>query len=307
LTAISPIDRVKQRLHAVLSGWNSNTSYPDMRRQWDALFRERQRRADSEPVRAGGVDATWITADEARSDRVLMYLHGGGYVMGSVASHWDLIAALSSACGCRALGVDYRLAPEHVYPAAVEDATSAYRWLLAQGFAPGAIAIAGDSAGAGLAATLLLALRRASVPMPSSVGLMSPWVDFEAVGESFVTRKHADPMVRRRLILENARIYLSGNLDPQDPVAAPMHADLSGLPPLMIQVGEHETLLDDARGYAERARCAGVEVELEVWDGMFHVFQLFASELESGRRAIDSMGDFIQRHFQDSHGIQGPK
>jgi len=292
-----PIDRVRQRLHAVLGGWGADTSYAEMRRQWDALFKVRHQPAASERLRAGGVDATWISAPGVRADCALMYLHGGGYVMGSVNSHWDLIAGLSASAGCRVLALDYRLAPEHPYPAAIEDAESAYRWLLEQGIPSGGIAIAGDSAGAGLAATLLLALWRSRMPMPAAAVLMSPWVDFEAAGASFDSRKEFDPLVRRRLIHETARVYLAGKVDRRDPQVALLHADLRGLPPLLIQVGDHETLLDDSRSLAEQAQLAGVDVTLEVWDRMIHVFQLFAEELPESRGAIESAGAFLHRHL----------
>jgi monoterpene epsilon-lactone hydrolase len=292
-----PVDRVKQRLHATLSRWDANTTHADMRRQWDELFGVRRQVASSDRACAAGVNATWIAAPGVGTDRVLLYLHGGGYVMGSVQSHWDLIARLSSACGCRALGVDYRLAPEHVNPAAVEDAVSAYRWLHGQGVAPASIAIAGDSAGGGLTMMALLALRIAGIPLPAAAVLLSPWVDFEAAGESFTSRKHVDPMVRRRLIHDTTQLYLAGKISPRDPEVTPMHADLSGLPPLLVQVGDHETLLDDSRNFCERARLAGVDATLEIWPQMFHVFQLFADEIEDARRAIDAIGAFVRQRL----------
>lgn len=290
-------ERLEARLHSVLKTWNENTTFEQMRQGWDALFSARTEQADSYSVQAGGVDADWITAPGARADRVLLYLHGGGYAMGSVRSHWDLIARLSAAAGCRALGLDYRLAPEHPFPAAVEDATTAYRWLLDQGIEPSSIALAGDSSGGGLAMATLVALRDAGNPLPAAAALLSPWVDLEARGESFESRRHVDPMVRRRLILRQAQTYLAGRASVRDPLAAPIHADLAGLPPLLIQVGDRETLLDDSRSLAERARAVGVDVTLEVWDGMIHVFQLFAGELEEGRRAIEGIGAFVRKHM----------
>ncbi|MGE0542156.1 MAG: alpha/beta hydrolase [Dehalococcoidia bacterium] len=294
----TPVEKVKQRLHATLSRWDADTSHADMRRQWDALFAVRHHFASTDRARVPNVDATWIAAPGVRDDRVLLYLHGGGYVMGSVRSHWNLIARLSSTCNCRALGVDYRLAPEHTYPAAIEDVVAAYRWLLGQGIPASGIVIAGDSAGGGLAMMTLLALRDSGVPLPALAVLMSPWVDFEATGESFTSRKNVDPMVRRRLILETARLYLSGKISTRDPKATPLFADLAGFPPLLVQVGDHETLLDDSRSLCARAQKAGVDTTLEIWPDMFHVFQLFADEIDDARRAVDAIGAFVRRHLR---------
>ena len=298
----TPMDALKKRLHATLSAWDASTPYEVMRRDWDALFGTQLQTARWERVCAGGVDAEWVAAPGAKPERVLLYLHGGGYVLGSVASHRGLIARLSAAAGCRALGINYRLAPEHPYPAAIEDATAAYHWLLEQGFEPRHIAIAGDSAGGGLAATTLLALKGEGTPLPAAAVLLSPWIDLEGAGASYESRKHVDPMVRRRQILVQREIYLAGKVGPQDPRVAPLHADLSGLPPLLIQVGDHESLLDDSRSLAERARAAGVDVTLEVWDGMIHVFQLFADELEEGRRAIEAIGAFVRSRMPSIPG-----
>jgi acetyl esterase/lipase len=291
-----PIDRLVERIGAEVRSWKANTSIEQTRASWEALFRTRTQPADVERVKAGGVDAAWIAAPGVRRDRVLVYVHGGGYAMGSVNSHRDLIARLSAAADCRALGLDYRLAPEHPFPAALEDATAAYGWLLDQGIAPHRIALAGDSSGGGLTAATLVALRDAGRPLPAAAVLLSPWVDFEATGESYESRKRFDPMVRRHLIQMQARTYLAGKGDLRNPLAAPLHADLSGLPPLLIQVGDHETLLDDSRAFAEKARAASVDVTLEIWDEMIHVFQLFADELEEARRAIHRIGAFLREH-----------
>ncbi len=295
--ADSAIDRLKERIRSVFGAWDEDTSLEQMRGDWESLFGASTTPASSERVQASGVEAEWITAPGARADRVLLYFHGGGYVLGSVKSHWDLIARLSAASGFRALALDYRLAPENPFPAAVEDATAAYRWLLAQGIEPGQIALAGDSAGGGLTAATLISLRDAGTPLPAAAAMLSPWVDLEATGESFETRKDVDPMVRRHMIIGMAETYLAGKASTRDPLAAPIHADLAGLPPLLIQVGDHETLLDDSRSFADKARTAGVDVTLETWDEMIHVFQLFASELDEGSRAIDAIGAFLRKHL----------
>jgi epsilon-lactone hydrolase len=247
----------------------------------------------STPVGADGVPAEWIVPPSAAEGRVLLYLHGGGYVVGSVDMYRDLIARLARAAGARALGTDYRLAPEHPFPAAVEDATTAYRWLVSRGTDPARIAIAGDSAGGGLTLATLIALRDAGDPLPAAAACLSPWVDLEGIGVSMTTKATVDPCVRKEMIQFMAQQYL-GDRDPRTPLAAPLYADLHGLPPLLIQVGTAEILLDDATRIAERARAAGVEVSLDVWDDMIHVWQLFAPILSEGQQAIERIGAFIR-------------
>ena len=246
-----------------------------------------------EPVDAGGVPGEWIAAPGAEPERVIYYLHGGGYVMGSISTHRELISRLSRAARARALAIDYRLAPEHPFPAAVEDATTAYRWLLSTGVDAAQTVIAGDSAGGGLTVATLVALRDAGEPLPAAAVCLSPWVDLEGLGESMTTKAAVDPMVSRDGLDKIARAYL-GDADPRTPLAAPLHADLTGLPPLLIHVGTAETLLDDAIRLAERAKSAGVKVVLEPWDDMIHVWQLFASMLPEGQQAIDRIGEFIR-------------
>nr|ADA70030.1 Est10 [uncultured marine bacterium] len=248
-----------------------------------------------EPVDAGGVPAEWITAPGAATDRVIYYLHGGGYVFGSISSHRELISRLSRAAGARGLAIDYRLAPEHPFPAAIEDSTAGYRWLLSSGVDPSRIVIAGDSAGGGLTVATLLALRDAGDPMPAAAVCLSPWVDLEGLGESMTTKADADPMVERRGLLQSAEAYLDG-ADPRTPLAAPLYGDFKGLPPLLIQVGTAETLLDDSTRLAERAKSAGVAVVLEPWDDMIHVWQFFAATVPEAQQAIERIGEFSREH-----------
>jgi len=246
-----------------------------------------------EPVDAGGVPAEWIMTPQATAERVVFYLHGGGYTTGSVNTHRELISRLSRAAGARVLAIDYRLGPEHPFPAAVEDATTAYRWLLGNGVEPTRIIIAGDSAGGGLTVATLVALRDAGGPLPAAGVCLSPWVDLEGIGESMTTKAEADPMVQRGHLLAMAKAYLGG-ANPRTPLAAPLYADLTGLPPLLIQVGTAETLLDDSTRLAERARSAGVGVVLEPWEDMIHVWHFFASMLPEGQQALDRVGEFIR-------------
>src|SRR5579862_5711990 len=250
-----------------------------------------------QPVTANGVKSEWVSAPDADAGRAILYLHGGGYVIGSINTHRALAGRLSRAAKARVLVIDYRLAPEHPFPAAVDDAVSAYRWMLAQGLKPSRIAVAGDSAGGGLSAATLVAIRDAKLPMPAAGALLSPWVDLEGIGESMTTNDSRDPMVHKDGTLAMAKAYLGGK-DPRTPLAAPLYADLAGLPPLLIQVGTAETLLDDSSRLAERAKKAGVNVTYEPWQNMIHVFQLFAPMLDEGQRAIDKIGAFVRKHAE---------
>ncbi|NRA08100.1 MAG: alpha/beta hydrolase [Myxococcales bacterium] len=240
--------------------------------------------------------AEWVEGPDADASRVLLYFHGGGYVIGSIATHRGLVARIARVAGIRGLVLDYRLAPEHPFPAAVEDATAAYRFLLEQGITPEGIAIGGDSAGGGLTFATLVALRDSGIPLPAAAIALSPWVDLEGTGESMSSKADADPMVGREGLLEMARLYL-GEADPKTPTAAPLHADLAGLPPLYVQVGTAETLLDDATRIAERARAAGVQIELEPFEDLVHVFQAFAPHVPESLEAIEKLGAFLKRQL----------
>lgn len=248
-----------------------------------------------EPVSAGGVKAEWVSAPSADANRAILYLHGGGYVIGSINTHRALAGRISRASKARVLLIDYRLAPEHPFPAAVEDSVIAYRYLLEQGTRPGRLAIAGDSAGGGLTIAALVAIKDAKLPMPAAGVGLSAWVDLEGIGDSMKTKSKADPIVQKDGLVQMAAAYLGGK-DPHSALAAPLYADLSGLPPLLLQVGTAETLLDDSTRLAERARKSGVNVTLEPWENMIHVWQMFAPMLDEGQQAIDKIGAFVLKH-----------
>ncbi len=266
---------------------------PEMRTAFEQMAAPAQPDIKTEKVSANGVDAEWVTAPGAASDRAVLYLHGGGYVLGSVNTHRDLLGRISRAAQVRVLGLNYRLAPENPFPAAVDDALAGYRFLLDQGFKPVRLVVAGDSAGGGLTLGALVAIRDAGLPLPAAGVCLSPWVDMEAKGESMTTRADKDPIASRDALFMMARSYLGGK-DPKTPLAAPLHADLKGLSPLLIQVGDSEVLLDDSNRIAARARAAGVKVTLEVWPEMIHVWQLFASFLPEGQEAVEVIGKFIR-------------
>jgi len=246
-----------------------------------------------EPITVNGVPAEWTTTPGADHSRAVLYLHGGGYVIGSLDSHRHLAAEVGRAAGARCLALHYRLAPEHPFPAAVEDALAGYRYLLDAGVAPGHVAIAGDSAGGGLVVAALVAIRDAGLPQPAAGWCISPWVDMEGIGASMAGKAAEDPTVQKEPLLEMAAHYLHG-ANPRAPLAAPIYADLRDLAPLFIQVGAVETLLDDAIRLAGVAGAAHVPVTLEIWPEMVHVWHLYYPDLGAGRRAIAAGGRFLR-------------
>jgi acetyl esterase/lipase len=246
-----------------------------------------------EAVDAGGVPAEWSLAPGSDRARVLLFFHGGGYCSGSIASHRDMVTRVGRAGGVRTLALGYRLAPEHPFPAALDDALAAYGFLLDQGIAPDKIAIGGDSAGGGLTLATMIRLRDAGKPLPGCAWLVSPWVDLQMTGASLAEKADVDPLIQKPYLEELASAYLAG-ADPAGALVSPLHADLAGLPPLLVQVGSAETLLDDALRIARRAGAADVPVNLEVWPHMIHAWHLWAAELDDGRRAIASAGAFIR-------------
>ncbi|OKO81744.1 alpha/beta hydrolase [Bradyrhizobium sp. NAS96.2] len=298
--AIDPVERAIERLRAIYRSWTRETTVAQMRTDWDAAFAGCSVPVTCQPVSAGGVDGEWIAPANAPRDKAILYFHGGGFRIGSIASHRDLIARIADATGCRVLAIDYRLAPEHRFPAALDDALTAYQYLCDQGLHPEDIAFAGDSAGGNLVLAAMLAARDRGLPLPAAGVLMSPWTDLAATGASYESRAEADPIHQRAMILALAKNYLGKDGDVSDPLASPLYADLAGLPPLLVQVGDRETVRDDSVDLAARAKAAGVDVELQVWDGMIHVFQLFP-EIAQAREAIASIAAFLRNHLHIGH------
>jgi monoterpene epsilon-lactone hydrolase len=247
-------------------------------------------------VDAGGVPAEWVQVAQATDAATLLFFHGGGYNICSPRTHRSVTTRLSQAVGCKVLAVDYRLAPEHPHPAAVDDAVAVYRWLLAQGIPPARMGIAGDSAGGGLTIAAMVRLRDEGTPLPAVAYLMSPWVDLAETGVSWESNKDLDPMLNRTQLGKMAHDYLAGR-DPRTPLASPLYADLTDLPPLLVHVGTREVLLDDSRRLAERARAAGVAVTLGVWDGMIHGFHMFAGLVPEADEALAAGGRFLREHL----------
>jgi epsilon-lactone hydrolase len=254
-----------------------------------------------EAADANGVAAEWSTSPAADPSRAILFLHGGGYISGSIESHRPLATAIGRAAGARTLALAYRRAPEHPFPAALDDVISGYRFLLEQGLAPGRIAIAGDSAGGGLTIALMVAARDRGLPLPSCGWCISPWVDLENAGATMTTKAPVDPLIQKPYLMELAKSYL-GEASLRTPLASPLFADLKGLPPVLIQVGSAETLLDDSVRLAGVLGAADVAVTLEVWPDMIHAFPLFHQQVAAARRAIERAGAFIR----SVQGASGP-
>jgi acetyl esterase/lipase len=243
-----------------------------------------------------GITVVNVEVTGADPERIIFYLHGGAYAIGTAASSVGLASDLARRAGTRLITVDYCLAPEHPQPAAIEDAVAAYRGLLDSGASPSTIAVAGESAGAGLAAALLVALNQAGLPQPTAAVLMSPWADLTLSGESISDKAARDPALTPEGLARRARDYL-GDRDRDAELVSPIFADLTGLPPLLIQAGSHEILLDDATRLAARAAAADVAVTLEVTPGVPHVFQGFAAILDEGDAALTNAGEFLRAHL----------
>ena len=240
-----------------------------------------------------GVLCMWANPKGAKTDRVLICTHGGGYVCGSMYTHRKVFGHLAKAIGCRALILHYRRAPEDTHPAQVEDAVTVYRWLLDQGISPEHMATTGDSAGGALCTTMLIAIRDQGLPLPAAGMPMSPYYDMEFTGESMQTKADVDCLVSKEIAQTMAATFL-GDASPKDPLANPFYADLAGLPPLYIQVGEDETLLDDSVRFEAKAKAAGVEVKLDIYPEMQHVFQFMAGMAPEADAAIAQMATWVR-------------
>jgi acetyl esterase/lipase len=252
-------------------------------------------RATTQTVDAGGARADRIVMPSSDRNRHVLYLHGGAYAVGSPACYRHLTWRIAAAARACVLAVDYRLAPEHPFPAALDDAVAGYRWLLAEGAAPRKLAIIGDSAGGGLTLATLLKLRDDGLPLPAAAVVLSPWTDLAVTGTSLARNARADPMLAAEVVPWLARHYLAG-ADPRNPYASPLYGDPAGLPPTLFHVGSDEILHDDAVRMADKMRAAGCSVELEVWRRMPHVWHLFAPVLPEAHRAIARIGTFVRRH-----------
>ena len=291
---------IKTLLRVNRHGW-AKGSISEQRRRQERRARPIpvDRTVSFDPFSIGALNAAWIAgpvtnAGTHRNAPVVLYLHGGAYALGSLATHRAFLGRFATATRTRVLALEYRLAPEHPFPAALEDAVAAYRWLVATGVGPTEIVIAGDSAGGGLALATILLLRDAGEPLPVCAVCLSPWLDLTLSCASIDSNAKSDPILGREVLERYARLYADGN-DAHAPLISPLFADLSGLPPILLHVGSDEILLDEAVALADTARAAGLECELEVWPGMFHVFQMIPFLRQSGA-ALGKAARFIKRH-----------
>ncbi len=275
---------------------SSDTPIEEVRAGWEKFAASFVPAADLsfKPDVAGGVAAEWVTAPDSDPSRVVLYLHGGGYTIGSIASYRSYTGRLARATQSRLLSVGYRLAPEHPFPAALDDAVSSYHWLLDQGISPRRISVVGDSAGGGLALSMVIAIRDAGAPTPAAIVAIGPSTDLAKEGASMKERAHLDPIVTYESSMAHALRYVGPKGNLKHPLASPLYADLRGLPPLLIMVGTHEALFDDSTRFAAKAEAAGVEVQLDIWEEMIHVWPFFADILPEGRQAIDKIGDYLK-------------
>ena len=269
---------------------------PKMRKRLDMLGRlvRAARGVAIEQTTIAGLPAEWYRPKGAAGGKVLFYLHGGAYVLGSCDSHRKLVTHIARAAGIEAVLPEYRLAPEHPFPAGLEGAVAVYRSLLGKGYSAGDIVIGGDSAGGGLSVATMLRLRRDGVPLPRAAILLSPFLDLTASGDSVSTRAEREPWFRAEDIHVVIRYYCPG-ADLRNPLLSPVFANVAGLPPALIHAGDDEILLSDSTRFADKLEAAGVEVELEIWPGMWHVFQLFVGKMPESRVAIGKIGDYISR------------
>jgi monoterpene epsilon-lactone hydrolase len=287
-------------LQRVVSSLDTRLSLQEQRTRIDALARRGIRLPKGITacsVQVDGVHGEWLEPQWVDPHKAILYLHGGGYCICSIDTHRGLAARIALSSNCRVLIIDYRLAPEHKYPAALEDALKSYHWLLRQGIDPEKIGVGGDSAGGGLTIATALSLRDAGKPLPAALFLISPWTDLTFTGESLQSRKASDPIFGGdREMLPFAPAYY-GDHDPTDPLISPIFSQPAGLPPTLIQVGNDEMLLDDSTRMDEKLKEAGVDTRIQIWTGMWHVFQAFAPYNPESQKAIDEIGKFLQERI----------
>jgi acetyl esterase/lipase len=275
-----------------------NTSIPDLRQETErasGMLGKLPAQIEVTPVAIGNLSAEWILPVQATKDKVILYFHGGGYVTGSCQGHRSVVAKFVVGSGVGALLFDYRLAPEHPFPAALEDALAAYRWLLAEGISPGQIVFVGDSAGGGLCLATLIALRDQGIPLPAGAVALSPWTDLKCTGESLRTKAEVDSLSWKGSWTVFSKYY-AGENDPGLPWISPLYGDLHGLPPLLIYAGGDEVLLDDSTRFAEKAKAAGVEVTLTVGEGLFHCYPACAPLFPEAKQAMAEICTFIKMY-----------
>ena len=292
------LEDVKRRIVAATTAWERAASLAEVRASFEALFAYRDQTSFS-AFTIGSVPTGFVETPRSSSERIILFCHGGGFQVGSICSHFGLVRRLADAAHARVLAFDYRLAPEHRCPAALEDAVSVYRWLLDRGTPPSRIVLAGDSAGGALAVGIAVAARNNGLPMPACLALISPWLDLAMRGESYSSRAELDIFSKPHQLAAMSRAYLGRHRNALDPLASPVEADLSQLPPIIIHAADHDITRDDAFLFAERARQYHVRIELRVWPGLFHHFQMFG-ELPASKESLAELGRFIIERIPDA-------
>ncbi|MGY8631927.1 alpha/beta hydrolase [Bradyrhizobium sp. 14AA] len=295
---------IRRRIAAATASWSRATSLAEVRASFDTLFADDEP-GDFETVAIGTMRAAWIEPSVDANGRTILFCHGGAFQVGSIRSHLGLMRRLADAAEARVLAFEYRLAPEHKYPTAIEDASAAYRWLLDQGLPASHIAIAGDSADAALAIQVALRARDQRLAMPACAVLISPWLDLAMRGASYESRAAVDIFSRPEQLARMARAYLGRDQGTRASSASPVEADLSGLPPILVHAGDDDITLDDSFLLAERARRSGVDVRVHVWSGMFHHFQMFG-DLPESRESLIELGKFIMDRVPGRARAQEP-
>jgi epsilon-lactone hydrolase len=258
---------------------------------------------ETETVRIGGISAEWVLPRNADHNKVLLYLHGGGYTVGSAKTHRALVGAIAKAAGVCGLTPEYRLAPEHPFPAGLNDAYATYQWLLQTGHAPEDIVLAGDSAGGGLCLALAQELRAQQQPMPAGIALLAPWVDLNLSFPSIERLIDVNPTLYIREMRAWAGHY-AGDFPVEHPQISPIHADLSGLPPMLMQVSDMDSLIDENLFLAKKALAAGAKLEVQEWRGLLHVWQVFWRELPQAQEAVDKLSVFVKKTMADAHAAK---
>jgi monoterpene epsilon-lactone hydrolase len=288
-----------EAIRALLSSRPRPLGWTERRRRLDEIgsYWPAADDAEFEAVDVDGVPGEWSIVRGSDVSRALLYLHGGGYCSGSIVSHRRMVTEAGRAAGVRTLAIGYRLAPEHPFPAALDDALTAWRFLGDHGITAAHIAIGGDSAGGGLTVALVNRLREGKEELPGCMWLVSPWTDLTLSGTTLVTNDAADPIIHRSYLVELADAYVPVGMARTDPRISVLYADLKGLPPMLVQVGSAETLLDDSTRLTAAAGAAAVPVTLEIWPHMIHAWHLWNAHLEPGREALASAGAFIRRHL----------
>ena len=295
---LTPIEQLRAALEAnpLIEG----AGIEEMRAHMEEVCQAHPLRADMEitPMELAGVSGEWVKTPASREDYVILYFHGGGYALGSPRTHRTLTGEIAHLTRSRVFAADYRMAPEHVFPAAVEDGVAVWRALIEEaGIVPAKAAIAGDSAGGGLTMATLLSVRDQKLPLPAFAYLISPWLDLTGESKTLISNDATDPIVKKDGLLNLAALYLAG-ASAKEAYASPLFADMAGLPPILIQATSAETLYDDSRLLAERAERAGVEIELQNWEGLVHVFQMFHALLPEGHEALEKLAQFTEAHWR---------